>query len=451
MISAPGVGSGLDVNSIVDQLMEVERQPLNRLESSRRGLEVRLSAFGQLKSALTTFQSALSDLKTLDAFEVYKAVSADETAFTATADSSAAIGFNDIQVVSLAEVHKMGSLAIADTDSTTLGGAGDQMTLTVNGNAFTVDGGGMTLSQLRDAINDAPDNTGVSATIISENSGSHRLVLTSSETGNDNAIKLSFTGSLGTELGLSNINDPTQLDAVAVVDGLYTITRSSNTISDAISGITLNLLAETSGSVQLSVSRDTESVTESVQGLVDAFNELKTTIDSLSGEGNDLEADSTVRSIENQIQQVFNTSPTGLSGSFTYLSELGVSFQRDGKLALDSDDLQNAIDNDFAGMAELFASDDQGYLFRVDALISGIVQTDGLIDIRQDGLNSSIDRMEQRISDMEYRLELREQRLFNQFTALDTLMGQLQGTSAFLSQQLAALPNLQTQSNGNQV
>jgi len=451
MISAPGVGSGLDVNSIVDQLMEVERQPLNRLESSRRDLEVRLSAFGQLKSALTTFQSALSDLKTLDAFEVYKAVSADETAFTATADSSAAIAFNDIQVVSLAEVHKMGSLAIADTDSTALGGAGDQVTLTVNGNAFTVDGGGMTLSQLRDAINDAPDNTGVSATIISENSGSHRLVLTSSETGNDNAINLSFTGSLGTDLGLSDINDPTQLDAELVVDGLYTITRSSNTISDAISGITLNLLAETAGSVQLSVSRDTESVTESVQAFVDAFNELKTTIDGLSGEGNDLEADSTVRGIENQIQQVFNTSPSGLSGSFTYLSELGVSFQRDGQLALDSDDLQSAIDTDFAGMAELFASDDQGYLFRVDALISEIVQTDGLIDIRQDGLNSSIDRMDQRISDMEYRLELREQRLFNQFTALDTLMGQLQGTSAFLSQQLAALPNLQAQSNGNQV
>jgi flagellar hook-associated protein 2 len=97
-------------------------------------------------------------------------------------------------------------------------------------------------------------------------------------------------------------------------------------------------------------------------------------------------------------------------------------------------------------MAELFANDDQGYLFRVDALISNMVQTDGLIDIRQDGLNSSIDRVDQRISDMEYRLGLREQRLLDQFNTLDTLMGQLQGTSAFLSQQLAALPNLQSQS-----
>jgi len=252
VISAPGVGSGLDVGSIVDQLMAIERRPLNRLESSKQDLQVQLSAFGTLKSSLASFQTALSDLKTLNAFEVYKADSADETAFTATADSTAATGFTDIQVVSLAEAHKMGSLAIADTDTTTLGGAGDQATFTVNGNAFTVNGGGMTLSQLRDAINGAPDNTGVSATIISENSGSNRLVLTARETGNVNAIGLSFTGSLGTDLGLTDNNDPLQLDSQLLVDGLYTITRSSNTISDAISGITLNLKGETTAAVQLS-------------------------------------------------------------------------------------------------------------------------------------------------------------------------------------------------------
>ena len=449
MISAPGVGSGLDVNSIVNQLMEIERQPLNRLESSKKDLQVQLSAFGQLNSALSTFQSALGDLKTVDAFEVYKAASSDEGALTATADSSAAPGSIDIQVVRLAEVHKMGSLAIADTDTTALGRAGDKMTFTVNGNAFTVDGGGMTLSQLADAVNDAPDNTGVSATIISENSGSNRLVLTSAETGNANAINLSATGRLGRDLDLADINDPAQLDSELLVDGLYTVTRSGNTIDDAISGVTLNLIAETSTEVQLKVSRDTESVTESVQAFVDAFNELKTTIDSLSGEGNDLEADNTLRSIESQIQAVFNTPPSAADGAFTYLSEIGVSFQRDGRLSLDSGALQNAIDIDFAGMAELFAGDDQGYLFRADALISNLVQADGLIDIRQDGLNSRIDRVDQRISDMEYRLGLREQRLLNQFNTLDTLMGQLQGTSAFLTQQLAALPKIQTQSGSS--
>jgi flagellar hook-associated protein 2 len=334
----------------------------------------------------------------------------------------------------------MGSVAIADTGTTTLGGAGDQVTFTVNGNAFAVNGGGLTLSQLRDAINDAPDNTGVSATIINENSTSHRLVLTATQTGNDNAINLSFTGTLGTDLGLSDINDRTKLDSELLVDGLYTITRSGNTISDAISGITLNLKKETTGAVQLNVSRDTASVTDSVQAFVDAYNELQSTIDSLSGKGNDLEADNTLSNIENQVKAVFNTPPNAINSSYSYLSEVGVSFQRDGKLSLDSAALQKAIDSDFAGMAELFANDNQGYLFRVDALVSSLSQSDGLIGTRQDGLNTSIDSVDQRILDMQYRLDLRRKGLLDQFTALDALMGDLKGTSNFLTQQLATLP-----------
>ncbi len=442
MISAPGVGSGLDVNSIVNQLMAIERQPLNRLESDKKGLEAQVSAFGKLKSAMTTFQAALGNLKSLSAFEVYKAVSSDETAFTATTTSSATPGFNDIKVIQLAESHKMGSLAIADTDSTPLGGVGDEMTLTVNGEAFTVAGGDMSLAQLRDAINNAPDNVGVSASIISENSGSHRLVLTSTETGNDNAVGLSFTGSLGTDLGLTNINDPTLLNSEILIDDLYTISRSSNTIDDAISGVTLNLLAETAGNVKLDISRDTDSVKESVQGFVDAYNEMKTVFGSLSGKGKDLEADSTLRGIQNQIQNLFNTVPAGLSGGFNYLSEIGLSFQRDGKIALDAGKLESAIGDDFKGVAEVLAHDNQGYLFRADALIDRFVAAEGLIDIRQDGLTSRIDSTNDRIANMEYRLELREQRIRDQFTALDTLMGELQGTSNFLSQQLAALPTL---------
>lgn len=442
MITAPGVGSGLDVTSIVDQLMAVERIPLRRMESDQKDLETQLSAFGKLKSALTTFQAAFDSLKTVNSFEIYKAVSSNELAFTATADSTAAVGFNDIQVVSLAESHKMGSVAIADTNTTTLGGAGDQMTFTINGSAFTVDVGGLTLSGIRDAINDATDNTGVSASIITETSSSNRLVLTSTLTGNANALNITSTGTVGTDLGLTNINDPLQLDSEILVDGLYTITRSSNTISDAISGVTLTLLSQTTSADQLTISRDVESVQASVQSFVDAFNELNTLFGSLSGEGNDLEADNTLRSIENQVRAVFNTPPSGLTGSYTYLSEVGVSFQRDGSLSLDAAALDTAVNTDFSGMAEMFANDNQGYLFRLDSLIDNFVQADGLINVREDGINSRIDTTKQRILDMEYRLDIREQRLLSQFNALDSLMGQLNGTSAFLTQQLASLPKL---------
>jgi flagellar hook-associated protein 2 len=444
MISAPGIGSGLDVGGIVDQLMAVERRPLNQLEAGKQDLKTQLSTLGQLKSSLATFQSALSDLKNLDAFEVYQAESSDETAFTATANSDAAIGFSDIEVIRLAEAHKMGSQAIADTDTTTLGRGGDGMTLTVDGNAFTVNAGGMTLSEIRDAINDAPDNTGVSASIISENSGSHHLVLSAIEPGNDNAVALSVTGRLNRDLGLSDINDPTQLDSELLVDGLYTITRSSNTIDDAITGLTLNLLGETTGAAQLTVSRDIDSVKQSAQTFVDAFNELRTTMKNMSGDDSAL--DSTLRSIESRMRGVFNTSPSGLNGSFNYLTEVGVSFQRDGSLSLDSADLEAAIAGDFADVAELFAHDDQGYLFRLDSVIEGFIEFNGQLDNREDSLNNRINAVDDRIFEMEFRLGLREKTLLDQFNALDTLMGTLQGTSDFLTQQLAALPTIQASS-----
>lgn len=439
MISAPGVGSGLDVNSIVQQLMAIERQPLNRLEADKQSYETQLSAYGQVKSGLSTFQSAFADLKTLDAFEVYKATSADETAFTATANSSAAVSFNSIQVNRLAQANKMGSVSIADTGTTQLGGAGDQLTATINGNAFSVDIGGKTLSQIRDAINDAPDNTGVSATIISENSGSHRLVLTSVETGNDNALNLSFTGTVGAALGLTDINDRAQLDSELLIDGLYTVTRSGNTIDDAIGGVTLTLLGETTNPVKLAVDRDVGKVQETVQGFVDAYNALKTTFDGFTGEGKELQSDNTLRSIRNQMQGVFNTPPTGLTTSLSYLSEVGVSFQRDGTLALDTGALESAVNRDFSGVAELFAGEGQGYLARLGGVIDGFVEPEGLINIREEGLNTRIDTVDQRISDMQFRLDLRQQRLNGQFAALDELMGQLNGTSQFLTTQLASL------------
>lgn len=432
------------MGSIVDQLMAIERRPLIQLEADKQGLQAQLSTLGQLKSSLATFQSALSDLKTLDAFEVYQAESSDETAFTVTANSDAAIGFSDIEVIRLAEAHKMGSLAIADTDTTTLGRAGDTMTFTVNGNAFTVDGGGMTLSQLRDAINDAPDNTGVSATIISENSGSHRLVLSSTETGNANDINLSASRRLRRDLDLADINDPAQLDSEIKVDGLYTITRSSNTIDDAITGLTLNLVGVSDTAAELTVSRDIDSVKESVQTFVDTFNALRTTMKDMYGDNSEL--DSTLRSIENRMRGAFNTPPTGLNGDFSYLTEVGVSFLRDGSLSLDGADLESAIASDFSGVAEMFANDDQGYLFRLDSVIEDFIKFDGQLDTRKGSLNDRINAADDRIFEMEFRLGLREKTLLDQFNALDTLMGQLQGTSDYLTQQLAALPTIQTRS-----
>jgi len=435
MISSPGIGSGLDVNSIVKQLVAIERQPINRLQADKANLNAQVSAFGTLKSALSTFQDALASLKTVSAFQVFTATSADSTAFTATADSTAAIGSTNIQVTQLAVADKQASVGIADTDTTTLGTAGDTVQFTVNGQSFTVNGGGLTLTGLRDAINNATDNVGVTATILSETPTSNRLVLTSNNTGTANAISTTFTGTLGTDLGLTSVTAPK--DAQITVDG-FTVTRSSNTISDALSGVTLTLTGTNTTAAPLTISRDTEAVKTNIQSFVDAFNTLKTTMDGLGNK--ELQADSTLRSVQTAIQSVLNTPPTSGS-SFSYLSEIGVSIQKDGSLAVDSTRLDPALAANFSDVAQLLANDNQGFLFRLDNAVTGFTQFGGLIDARNDGLNTRISSVDDRISSAERRLQLTEKRLRSQFTALDTLLGKLNGTSSFLTQQLGRLKN----------
>jgi len=433
MISAPGIGSGLDVNSIVKQLVAIERQPINRLQADKANLNAQVSAFGTLKSALSTFQDALASLKTVTAFQVFTATSADSAAFTATADSTAAIGSTNIQVTQLAVADKQASVGIADTGTTTLGTAGDTVQFTVNGNSFTVNGGGLTLTGLRDAINNATDNVGVTATILSETPTSNRLILTSDNTGTANAITTSFTGTLGTDLGLTSVTAPK--DAQITVDG-FTVTRSSNTISDALSGVTLTLVGTNTTAAALTISRDTDTVKTNIQSFVDAFNALKTSMDGLGSK--ELQADSTLRSIQNAIQSVLNTPPASGS-SFSYLSEIGVALQKDGTLAVDSTLLDPALASNFSDVAQLLANDDQGFLFRLDNSVTGFTQFGGLIDARNDGLNDRISTVDDRISSAERRLQITEKRIRSQFTALDTLLGKLNGTSSFLTQQLSRL------------
>lgn len=435
-ISAAGIGSGLDINSIVSQLMELERRPLELLEDQKSQLQTQLSGYGRLRSALDQFQSAMDALGSLDKFKVYTAASGDEEAFTASASSGAASGSLSIEVQNLAVAHRMGSTVFADADTTTVGGAGDEMTLTVDGESFTVDIGGKTLNEIRDAINQAADNVGVTATVLKQDDSSYRLILSSNETGTAKAVNLSFANggtAVADPLGMSTT--VAAEDARILVDGLYTITRGSNAIDDAIQGVTLNLKAETSGPVSLSVERDVEAVTASVQKFADAYNALRNTITNLRA--GELEADNTLLAIERRIQSVLNTPPE--TDGFRYLSEIGVSIQKDGSMSVDSGKLESALQTDFAAVAELFADEGQGYAHRLEAVADELLQIDGLVEAREDGIDASIDRLDERAETLERRLEMTEARYLAQFTALDTLVSQLTVTSNYLTQQLATL------------
>ena len=437
-ISSAGIGSGLDVEGIISGLLNFERVPLNRIEAKKSDYNAQLSAYGQLTSAISTFQTSIGKLDSVADFKLFNAISASETAYTATASSSAATGTYDVQIDRLAEAHKIKSKVFADTDTTTVGG-GD-LTLTIGSSSFTItNAGSLTLDGLRSAINDAADNVGVTASIVSEDSSNNYLVLTSDNTGTAKAITLSGTAADVANLNPTDINTVANLDAQIVIDNTFTLTRSSNTITDAITGVTLTLKSTTTSAVNLKVERNIDSVTEVVQEFVDSYNALRDSIDSLRSDT--LSGDNALLNIENSFRNVFNTPPTGLTTSYKYLVEVGVAFDKNGKLTLDSTDLASALNTDFDGLAELFSDSSQGYAVRLKSAADTLLNPGGLIDSREDGLNSSISLADVRIEREENRLLQVEKRLRAQFTALDQLVGTLSGTGNFLQSQLDQISN----------
>lgn len=439
-ITAAGVGSGLDIESIVSQLMTLERQPLVALQRRESDTRAQISAYGTLKSAVSSFQDAMNDLSSLDKFRVFQSDSSDEDVMTASADSAAAGGIYSLDVTRLAQNHKLGSAELSNT-ATFGGGAGDALTLTVGTDSATIDlSTAQSLSEIRDAINSSTDNPGVTASIINVDADNQAIVLTADESGYEDRVQLSYGGAINAATfnfstrNEDTLGDPmvdlTQLDAAFSIDG-FDIVTSSNNVSSVVDGLNIELKGV--GEAILNVTRDTASIQESAQSFIDSYNNVFNTIDSLQAD--ELSGDSTLLSVERQMRGILNSQPVGLDGSFSALSQLGIKTDREtGLLTLNSSEFTDALNSDFASVAQVFANDDQGYAFRFDAMAASLLEEDGLINAREDGLDTRVRRLEDDQADLERRLDLREVGLRRQYTALDQLVGTLQSTSSFLLQ-----------------
>lgn len=446
-ISAPGVGTGLDINSIINQLMSLEKRPLGALEQTKSRHNAQLSAYGTLKSNVAAFQTAAAAIKNTSSFSLFKATSSDTAILSASAGSEAVAGPHAITVTQLARSQKLASAPFADFDTTALGTGTITLSNGTSSFSLAIDGTNNTLDGIKTAINSASDNFGVSASILNDGTG-FRLVVSPTDTGTSKAITLSVDdtgdGNSTDNAGLSRFsytpgaNNLTQtqtpLDAVMTVDGITGITKPSNTVTDVIQGVTLNLKAV--GTTNLNVERDKEELTKKVQAFVDAYNTLAGSIADLRKKGGTLEADSAALSVENQLRAVFNT-PASISGTnYKYLAEVGLSFGSGGKLSLNATELDAAMGSRFNDVVKLFTHDTEGFAQRLHARASEMLQTDGLIESRRDGINKNIRLVETRIEQMNVRLQSTERRLRAQFSALDSLLGSLQQTSNFLTNQL---------------
>jgi len=440
-ITAAGVGSGLDINGIVTQLMTLERQPVFKLERKVNEYESQLSAYGKIRSALSSFQSAMEGLGSLDKFKVFSAASSDEDVVTASTDSNAASGIYSLEVTRLAQNHKLGSSETDKADTFT-----GNLAITVDSNTINIDTDGLTLEGIRDAINSNAGNPGLTATIINTGSDNQRLIFTADESGTAKSVTVDETAVNnvtqainGSALGLLMANrdkdgvllgSTAELDANYSIDG-YALTSASNDASGAIDGISLTL--KDIGTSTLNLSRDNEEIKKSVESFIEAYNNLYSTLEDVGTD--ELAGDSSVRSIQGAIRGVYNTSPVGLTGPFSSLINVGINTDsKTGELSLDADDLENALDLDFQSVAELFANDDQGFAFRLAEVADNLLDNDGLIKSREEGFRSRINDAEDDIFSLEARLELKETALRAKYASLDSLIGSMQGTMSFVAQ-----------------
>lgn len=398
-ISSPGIGSGLDVNGIVTKLMAIEQVPLTLLATKEASFQAKLSAYGSLNGALSAFQSSVGLLNDPAKFQAYKASVSDSTIATASAASNAAAGSYAINVSKIAQPQSL--VAAGQASATTAIGAGAATTLTFDfgtiaggtftaydpqtglggtysGASFTSNGNGSktvtidstnnTLVGIRDAINTA--GIGVTASIINDGSASpYRLVLSSSNAGKSNSLNVSVAGDAtlagllgqnpgGLPAGQNLQETISAQNAEMTINGVF-VSKASSTVTDAIKGITLTALK--AGSINLSVAQDTAAVGDAVSGFVKSYNELNTTIKNLTAydatnqKSGVLIGAATTRTIQAQIRGLLGHPISG-SGAYSTLAQVGISFQRDGSMALDTGKLQTALASNPGDVVGLFTS-----------------------------------------------------------------------------------------------
>lgn len=442
-ISGAGMLSGLPVDDLVSSLMRVEQQPLANLQSKQTSFNAKLSAFGTLKSAVSAFQTAVKNVSG-DALAALTATSSksDTIGVSIAKGSGATAGSYAIEVSKLAQSDKLVSAGVAAGTSFTA--AGGTMSITIGGKTTAITPTDGTLASLSGAINKA--NAGVTATILNDGTND-RLVITGNDTGTANSVSIAATGELArfaTGTGSTMTKSQTAQNAEMTIDGVA-VSKPSNTVTDAIKGVTLNLAQTNVGSpVKISLAKDTTEITKNITAFVDAYNTLATAVNKQTAYNAStktaavLNGDASARSILTNIRAELGKA-VGDAGSLKTLSDIGIAFQRDGTLKLEKPDkLKTALENNFTGVSSLFGGTD-GVATRLTKVTEEMLGSKGVFKTRTDGLNATIDSLGKSRDRMEVQLAQTEKRYRAQFTSLDTMMVNMQSMNSYLSQQLAAL------------
>lgn len=442
-ITSTGIGSGLDVSTLVQQLVASERSPTaTRIDRFERETKAEISAFGTLRSAFDTLRSAIGKLSSDDTALARKVTVAEGAGFTATAAANAATGRYQVEVLSLARTHKLASAPFANAD--TVVGTG-RLTITSGDTTLQVDidPANATLDGIRDSINRVAGGTGVTATLVQADDGA-RLVLSAKDPGVANALRITASGGDGGLAALAHDPPATSLqqlepasDAQLKVDG-FLRSSTTNRVSDIIEGVTFTLTQEAPGTIKtLTVDADPSALRSAAKAFVTAYNGATNAItsttryDATTKVAAALNGDALMRGVSRDFR-------SQVGGAVEDLKAMGITIGTDGLLKMDDAAFDAAMAKDPAPAMRLFTGDDSMAAGLEDSL-SRLLDSEGLIKGRENGLAARTKSIASQRTALDDRMTQVEARYRAQFVALDALMAQMQSTSSYLAQQLDKL------------
>jgi flagellar hook-associated protein 2 len=432
-VSFSGLATGLNTDSIITQLVELRRAPVYRLQSARKGYQDQISGLSTLKTKLLALQTAAKKMDTAAEFSSAKAASNLSEALTVSAGGTASPGQYEIFVNTLATAQKMQSQGY-DSKLNSVGSG--PVSLTVGGTTTSLNLVGVTtLEGLATLINDNVEDVSASIVNTGATTGGYRLLVNGTEAGSANAFTLDLSGLTG---GIAPVMTTytTALDATLTIDDIE-VTADSNNPNDIITGVTLNLLkADPTKAITVTVTRDTDSITSNLKGMVAAYNDLFSYIQTQSAVGGVMRDNPALRAVASRVENMFSAALEGGLGDITHFAEMGVTRLEGRQIKFDETKFKEVLSGQFGDVRDFFIKRDgnAGKAYELDQAIDVMSRsTDGLFKISTDALNKRIEYTDSSIDRYERSIESYQLTMQRRFTAMEQTVSQLQSQGNYLN------------------
>jgi flagellar hook-associated protein 2 len=439
IVNTLGAGSGIDVKSLAQSLVDAEKTPKKeRIDDKIAKTEAKITGYSAVKYALSTLKTAFGKLNDASDFSSIKPSNTQPSAFGVTASTSAEAGSYSIEVLTTALAQRTASSNFADRATALNGGAAFQLNLSIGGvSTGAIDVTNATPAGMVSAINGA--KLGVTAQLI--NTGSAYNVVVTGATGATQNFSLTSDDGTGQAIAAVAFATPLQTatDASFKINGLA-VTRSSNTVNDVIDGVTLDLYTATTGAARLDLNRDTAGIKDNIKGLVTAYNEFEDTLKILGDRASEVEefggvlaGESLLQSVRSQVRNLVTGTSTTPGTTIQAARDVGLSIDRYGKLTLDESKLDTALQDNFTEVSTMFSAgtNNQSIYSTVPAGLAGdainsiekMLLSTGLIDTQSKSATTQIAKYKEELTLLDERMEKLLSRYMNQFSAMDSIVG----------------------------